>query len=133
MGDATGVLDRFLDHLKGATRPGVTSSGWAYIDSPFLDRHNDHIRVWVSESEGEVLLSDRGETVRDLGRLISYERAVAIAARIARSTPHVKLDGHDLIAQVPLAAAGDALCMLLSAMKSLDGAAYGIRMVPVGA
>jgi len=46
----------------------VASIGdWNVITTPFLDRHNDHIQIYVSiGSDGKCLLTDDGDTLADL-------------------------------------------------------------------
>ena len=42
------------------------SSEWCQITTPFLDRHNDAIQIYVEQKNGTLLLSDDGYTLRDL-------------------------------------------------------------------
>ena len=39
---------------------------WVEITTPFLDRHNDHIQIYVQETKDGYLLTDDGYTIRDL-------------------------------------------------------------------
>lgn len=53
------------------------SSGWAAITTPYLDRHNDFIEIYVKESNGGYILSDDGNTMEDLeqsGCLINTDK-----------------------------------------------------------
>jgi hypothetical protein len=40
--------------------------GACEITTPFLDRHNDHLQIYVQKTEQGLLLSDDGYTIRDL-------------------------------------------------------------------
>lgn len=40
--------------------------GICEITTPFLDRHNDHLRIYVKKSEGGLILTDDGYTISDL-------------------------------------------------------------------
>lgn len=39
---------------------------WAEITTPFLDRHNDHIQIFIKQENNEFLLTDDGYTIDDL-------------------------------------------------------------------
>lgn len=36
------------------------------ITTPFLDRHNDHLQIYAMRSDGSIVLTDDGHTIRDL-------------------------------------------------------------------
>jgi hypothetical protein len=42
------------------------------ITTPFLDRHNDHLRIYVKKSDSGFILTDAGHTITDL-RLSGFE------------------------------------------------------------
>jgi len=42
------------------------------ITTPFLDRHNDHIQIYVKKSDGGLILTDNGQTITNL-RLSGFE------------------------------------------------------------
>ena len=39
---------------------------WVEITTPYLDRHNDYIQIYVRKTNGKYLLTDDGFTIRDL-------------------------------------------------------------------
>lgn len=39
---------------------------WIEITTPFLDRHNDYIQIYAKKSNGGLILTDDGSTIRDL-------------------------------------------------------------------
>ncbi len=41
-------------------------NGICEITTPFLDRHNDHLRIYVKKSDGGIILTDDGYTIADL-------------------------------------------------------------------
>ncbi|HPT28250.1 MAG TPA: DUF1829 domain-containing protein [Bryobacteraceae bacterium] len=40
--------------------------GWVEITTPYLDRHNDSLQIYVRPDNGGLLLTDDGHTIRDL-------------------------------------------------------------------
>lgn len=59
-------VDEYHAWLKQKTTLKELDSGWAEITTPFLNRHNDHIQIYVRRSGAEYELNDDGETIRDL-------------------------------------------------------------------
>lgn len=50
----------------------VDVNGICEITTPFLDRHNDHIQIYVRKSNSTLILTDDGYTIRDL-KLSGFE------------------------------------------------------------
>ena len=46
--------------------------GMYEITTPFLDRHNDHLQIYVKKSDGWLILTDNGQTITNL-RLSGFE------------------------------------------------------------
>jgi hypothetical protein len=42
------------------------------ISTPFLDRHNDHVDIYLFKDNGQIKLSDNGDTINDL-RMSGFE------------------------------------------------------------
>jgi len=40
--------------------------GWVEITTPLLDRHNDHLQIYVQREDGHFILTDDGYTLQDL-------------------------------------------------------------------
>ncbi len=58
-------VSEYLDWLKQELQ--VTAlDGSCQISTPFLDRHNDAIEIYVEKKDGSLRLTDDGYTVRDL-------------------------------------------------------------------
>jgi len=47
-------------------------NGMCEITTPFLNRHNDHIQIYVKKSDSGFILTDAGHTITDL-RLSGFE------------------------------------------------------------
>lgn len=59
------LVNGYYEWLK--KRTSLKSFGdWAEITTPFLDRHNDFIQLYMKCADGEILLSDDGYTISDL-------------------------------------------------------------------
>jgi len=64
--DISNLLLSYIDWMK--EQYDIASIGtWKVITTPFLDRHNDHIQVYVSiDVNGKCTLTDDGDTLGDL-------------------------------------------------------------------
>ena len=58
-------VDEYLKWLKKSISINEIN-GCTQISTPFLDRHNDHIQIYVEQHENGMILSDGGETIGDL-------------------------------------------------------------------
>jgi hypothetical protein len=59
------LIDAYLQWLREELQ--ITErEGVCEISTPFLDRHNDAITIYVEQKNGAVRLTDDGETIRDL-------------------------------------------------------------------
>ena len=59
------LVEDYIDWLR--TKITVAEVGDACeITTPFLDRHNDFLQIYVTRSGGDLLLTDDGYTIRDL-------------------------------------------------------------------
>ena len=59
------LLDQYWLWLKDRTAVREIDS-WVELTTPFVDRHNDYIQLYVSRSPEGFLLTDDGQTIRDL-------------------------------------------------------------------
>lgn len=59
------LVTRYYDWLKAKTS-WRDINGWAEITTPYLDRHNDYIQIYLREVNGEYVLTDDGYTIADL-------------------------------------------------------------------
>jgi hypothetical protein len=73
------LISEYLRWLKEGLRVSELESGCA-IATPFLDRHNDEIEIYVERRDGGFLLTDDGYTISDLrssGMAFSSEKRKA--------------------------------------------------------
>ena len=65
--ETAGLLDHYFDFLKKEiTCQYLEGVGIYEITTPFLDRHNDYIQIYVYPNEQGFRLTDEGYTVDDL-------------------------------------------------------------------
>jgi hypothetical protein len=60
------LVDRYRSWLKDRTKLKSVHSDWVEITTPFLDRHNDYIQLYVKKDNGCYRIVDDGHTIRDL-------------------------------------------------------------------
>lgn len=65
MSTTSDLVTRYYDWLKTKTS-WRDIHGWAEITTPYLDRHNDYIQIYLREIGGEYVLTDDGYTIADL-------------------------------------------------------------------
>lgn len=59
------LLDRYLLWLKDKTALRQVQD-WIEITTPYLDRHNDYLQIYVKRNNGGYILTDDGHTIGDL-------------------------------------------------------------------
>jgi len=59
------LLDKYLLWLKDKTTLRQVGD-WVEITTPYLDRHNDYLQIYVKRSNGGYILTDDGYTIGDL-------------------------------------------------------------------
>ena len=66
--DGIKIIDEYSKWIKdNSFTRDVRAGKYCAITTPFQDRHNDHIDIYVSETKnGQFLLSDDGDTISDL-------------------------------------------------------------------
>lgn len=60
------LVDRYRFWLKDRTSLKSVHADWVEITTPFIDRHNDAIQIYVKSEAGRFRLTDDGHTIRDL-------------------------------------------------------------------
>lgn len=61
------VIQEYLSWIKDNTIvKSINGSGISSISTPFLDRHNDHLNIYLSKDGDNFLLKDNGYTIADL-------------------------------------------------------------------
>lgn len=65
--DIGNLIDSYASYISENLICEAVSNGYYEISTPFLNRHNDAIVIYVKmESQGNILISDNGETMEDL-------------------------------------------------------------------
>jgi len=60
------LISGYYDWLRGKTNWREAGDGWTEITTPYLDRHNDYIQIYLKQRGKEWLLTDDGYTLSDL-------------------------------------------------------------------
>jgi len=78
------LIDEYARWLRGGIT--VAQIGDAYeVTTPFLDRHNDHIQIYVRQENGHLVLTDDGYVLADLrqsGCMLESQRRQALLKSI---------------------------------------------------
>ena len=61
------LIDNYYAWLKDQTVLHQIDQ-WVEITTPYLDRHNDYLQIYVKESNGGFVLTDDGYTIEDLAQ-----------------------------------------------------------------
>lgn len=72
MKEAGILIQEYTDWLKKNITPRKIDENTIALDSPFLDRHNDYIQIYIVKGEDKIRLSDDGATIEDL-RMDGFE------------------------------------------------------------
>ncbi len=123
--DPRQVLDDYLTWLREHSEVrGVTD--WGEITVPFLDRHNDHLQVYVKRANGDLVFTDDGYTVADLEQsgcsLTSTKRRSLL--EVTLNGFGVKLDGDSLVVKAGTGNASRKMHNLVQAMLAVDDLFY---------
>ena len=65
IGEIQSLLDQYWIWLREQTRLREIEK-WVEITTPYLDRHNDNLQIYVSRSDEGFLLTDDGYVLEDL-------------------------------------------------------------------
>lgn len=64
--DIRKLSDQYVAWLRDKTFLRQVSDEWVEITTPFLDRHNDYLQIFVKEKNGGYKLTDDGYIIEDL-------------------------------------------------------------------
>ncbi len=96
--DCKKVIDDYLKWIKDNTVVKTVEDGKVcLISTPFLDRHNDHLDIFLIKNNGSFKLSDNGYTIADL-RMSGLEINTPKRENILKTTLNgfgVKIDAND--------------------------------------
>lgn len=60
------LVEKYQAWLKDKTTLKLVHADWVEISTPFLDRHNDFIQLYAKSDADGYLITDDGNTIRDL-------------------------------------------------------------------
>ena len=97
---------------------------YTQISTPFLDRHNDHLQIYIKQQEdGSLLLTDAGYTINDLDMcgcdVMSSEKRRNILMTILRGFG-VQINGEEIITTANYSNFAQKKHSLLQAMLSVN-------------
>jgi len=64
--DTENLLKRYFDWLKDKTYLKSINEEWIEITTPYLDRHNDCLQIYLKKIDGNYLITDDGYILDDL-------------------------------------------------------------------
>jgi len=94
------LIEDYVNWLKEKIKVEEVN-GFYEIVTPFLDRHNDHIRIFVKRDNDKLILTDDGYTINDLilsGWEFTSEKRVQILNSILNSFG-IKYRGNELFVE----------------------------------
>ncbi|MGH2613021.1 MAG: DUF1828 domain-containing protein [Rhabdochlamydiaceae bacterium] len=96
--DCEQVITEYLKWIKNNTVVKAVEEGKVCsISTPFLDRHNDHLDIYVLKSNNAIKLTDNGYTIADL-RMSGFEINTPKRESILKTALNgfgVKMNGND--------------------------------------
>ena len=123
--DSQQILDEYLTWLREHSEVRRVAD-WGEITVPFLDRHNDHLQLYVKRSNGDVVFTDDGYTVADLEQsgcnLASPKRRGLLDVTL--NGFGVKLEGDALVVKASSGDASRKMHNLVQAMLAVDDLFY---------
>jgi hypothetical protein len=60
------LLASYVSWLKDRTTLRQVNTEWVQVTTPYLDRHNDYLQIYVKRQDGGYLLTDDGYVIEDL-------------------------------------------------------------------
>jgi len=125
--EARKMIDGYARWLADNTELQQALDGWTEITTPFLDRHNDCLQIYLRrEAEGGWTLTDFAYTIRNLSTAGIDAEAPQMRRFINEAIigQGVRRDGEDICASARNSAdLPDRLHALIQAMLAVDGIA----------
>lgn len=125
MDEIKSLMDQYVEWLKSkATLKQVDD--WIEITTPYLDRHNDYIQIYVQRLNGSYLLTDDGYIINDLQqsgcKLDTYKRTSLL--QMTLNGFGVKRAGDALVVKASKEDFGSRKHNLLQAMLAVNDLFY---------
>lgn len=96
--DCQQVITDYLKWIKDNTVVRTVEEGKiCSISTPFLDRHNDHLEIYILKNDGTIKLTDNGYTIADL-KMSGFEINTPKRESILKTALNgfgVKMNGND--------------------------------------
>ena len=66
IGEVRALLDRYAEWVRDKSVLREIGDEYVEITTPYLDRHNDYVQIYVRRDDGGFEITDGGETIEDL-------------------------------------------------------------------
>ena len=123
--DIQNLLDDYHVWLKDKTVLNQIDQ-WVEITTPYLDRHNDYLQIYVKKTNERFLLTDDGYIIDDLKqsdcKLDSHKRQELL--KMTLNSFGVKKDGNELQVQASAESFASRKHNLLQAMLAVNDMFY---------
>ena len=128
--DIQNLLDAYHVWLKDKTVLHQIDQ-WVEITTPYLDRHNDYVQIYVKKTNGGFLLTDDGYIIDDLKqsgcKLDSYKRQELL--QMTLNGFGVKKDGNELQVHTSAENFASRKHNLVQAMLAVNGMFYQAKEI----
>jgi hypothetical protein len=115
------LIDAYVDWLRQGI--SVAQIGEACkLTTPFLDRHNDHLQVYATRRNGNIILSDDGYILSDLGTSgleIDTPKRKMVLDSVLKGLG-VRMENRQLLVEASAANLGQRLHSLVQAMLAVN-------------
>jgi len=122
--DINSLIDEYLRFLKSnIDAREIDKEGWVEITTPFLDRHNDYLQIYVKRENGSLFLTDGGWTVSDLvlsGLNLTSRRKDLIRIMVRGAGVQFNEETYELYTRASVRDFPEKKHRLLQAMLSVD-------------
>lgn len=117
------LVESYLSWLRRGVRGQIIGEGVVELTTPFLDRHNDHLQLYVEQKSPDVyLLSDDGYVLGELkasGVEARGTRRSELFAEMLRGYG-VSIRGNELQVEATASSLGRRVHNLIQAMLAID-------------
>lgn len=120
-------LDEYHKWLRDSTQLRSAGDDWAEVTTPFLDRHNDCLQIYVRQEGTDYLLTDEGYVLGDLASCgVDIEHSPRRRQLLHRIVAGfgVELDGQALRTRCSATSFAQRKHGLLQAMLAVDDLSY---------
>ena len=113
--------NNYLHWVRTNTVETLLSNGWTEIATPFMDRHNDGLVIYVKEEHEEIILSDNGYIIRDMELYgLAVNRRMEAIQNFLRGYGVTVTDNKELQLKTTMQAYPAKQHLLLQAMMSVS-------------